>query len=114
MDEFLITQVVGLFALTGMIVVIDMLRSRDKAASSIPLTISLDDVVRQSAYAIGALLCGAFVLESTLLFRPSPPAGLGLLVLIPVVAGAHHAAYLDIFADRPALTDNASRSNASL
>jgi len=42
------------------------------------------------------------------------PAGLGLLVLIPVVAGAHHAAYLDIFADRPALTDHASRSHASL
>jgi len=36
------------------------------------------------------------------------PAGLGLLVLIPVVAGAHHAAYLDIFADRPALSDNTS------
>jgi len=37
------------------------------------------------------------------------PAGLGLLVLIPVVGGAHHAAYLDIFAHRPALTDATAR-----
>jgi uncharacterized membrane protein len=34
------------------------------------------------------------------------PAGLGLLVLVPVLAGAHHAAYLDIFADRPALPEH--------
>ena len=33
------------------------------------------------------------------------PAGLGLLVLIPVIAGAHHAAYLDIFAGRRALPE---------
>ncbi len=33
------------------------------------------------------------------------PAGLGLLILIPVIAGAHHAAYLDIFADRRALPE---------
>ncbi|MCZ4304767.1 BPSS1780 family membrane protein [Zoogloeaceae bacterium G21618-S1] len=31
------------------------------------------------------------------------PAGLGMLVLVPVVAGAQHAAYRDTFGDRPAL-----------
>ncbi|QID16637.1 hypothetical protein G3580_02725 [Nitrogeniibacter mangrovi] len=35
------------------------------------------------------------------------PAGLGLVVLIPVIAGAHHAAYLDIFAVRRALPGHA-------
>ena len=39
------------------------------------------------------------------------PAGLGLLVLVPVIAGAHHAAYLDIFAGRPALPDRATPPN---
>jgi len=38
------------------------------------------------------------------------PAGLGLLVLLPVLAGAHHAAYLDIFADRPALPERIATS----
>jgi len=38
------------------------------------------------------------------------PAGLGLLVLIPVLAGAHHAAYLDIFAAHPALPERIATS----
>ena len=34
------------------------------------------------------------------------PAGLGLLALLPVLAGAQHAAYLDIFSAPPAATSN--------
>ena len=33
------------------------------------------------------------------------PAGLGLLVLLPVLAGAQHAAWLDLFDQRPALPE---------
>ncbi len=64
------------------------------------------DALGRSAQACARNLPCVFVVALSiylLVWIAMLPAGLGLLVLLPVLAGAQHAAYLDIFAQRPAL-----------
>lgn len=76
-----------------------------------PALVMLQDVAPLDAMKLSAQACLTnlltFVVLGALLYVLTwvamLPAGLGMLVLVPVLAGALHAAWLDTFVNRPAL-----------
>lgn len=76
-----------------------------------PALVMLQDVAPLDAMKLSAQACLTnlltFVVFGALLYVLTwvamLPAGLGMLVLVPVLAGALHAAWLDTFVNRPAL-----------